>query len=306
MTTPAADHAATTNPTDAAKRPVVVGVDGSQSAARAAVYAAHEAGRRGLPLVVVHVTPWRAGDEPMPMTSPETRAEFQESATLLVEAAAEVARQETGLADITARVIDDHPVDGLLALSAGAALLVVGQRGAGGLTGLLLGSTAQAVVQHAQCPVLALPDEWVETVSLQPVVAGVDGLPGQDEVLEFAFTEAGCRGTGVVVLHAWRDVALEAALGRFGGLVDWDAVAAEKRARLSELVAPWRERHPDVEVRETVLRERSAVALRDASVEAALLVIGHRPRRGLGRLGSTTNGILHSATCPVAVVPLPR
>ena len=53
-------------------------------------------------------------------------------------------------APVRVLVVDDHPVDGLLALSAGAAVLVVGRRGAGGLTGLLLGSTAGAVVQHAR------------------------------------------------------------------------------------------------------------------------------------------------------------
>jgi nucleotide-binding universal stress UspA family protein len=50
--------------------------------------------------------------------------------------------------------------------------------------------------------------------------------------------------------------------------------------------------------------DRPAPALLDASTAAELLVVGHRHRGRLARLGSTTNGVLHRASCPVAVVPL--
>jgi nucleotide-binding universal stress UspA family protein len=288
-----------------ARRRVVVGVDGSDSSARAAVFAAAEARRHGMPLLVVHVTPWQAGDDAVPVASAEAQAEFRASATRLVEAAAASVRDETGMDDVAAAVVDDHPVDGLLALSAEAALLVIGERGAGGLSGVLLGSTAAAVVQHARCPVIALPDDWDGNGSGQgPVVVGVDGRPGADHVLDVALAEAAGRGCDLVVLHAWRDVALELALGPYGGLVDWDGVAAEKRRHLAELVAPRRAQAPGTEIREVVVRERPAAALRDAAAGAQLLVVGHRPRGVLTRLGSTTHGVLHRAACPVAVVPL--
>lgn len=289
----------------AAARPVVVGVDGSEDSVRAAVLAAGEARRRGLPLLVVHVTPWRTGDDALPMASAEALAEFRQSATRLVEAAAATVRTETGLADVTADVVDDHPVDGLLALSAAAALLVVGATGIGRVPGLLLGSTAGAVVQHARCPVIALPGEPVPADDA-PVVAGVDGLPGQDEVLAFAVQEAVARGARLDVVHAWRDVVLEAALGRFGGLVDWAAVEAHTRRELAGVVAPWRERATGLEIREVVVRERTVPALREAAGTASLLVLGHRARGPLTRLGSTTHGVLHRVPCPVAVVPLHR
>jgi nucleotide-binding universal stress UspA family protein len=202
-------------------------------------------------------------------------------------------------------VVDDHPVDGLLALSADAAVLVIGERGAGGLPGLLLGSTAGAVVQHARCPVIALPDGWAGAGDdHRPVVVGVDGLPGEEEVLDVAVAEASGRATGLVVVHAWREVALEAALGQFGTLVDWAGVEAEKRRHLSELVAPWRQRHPQLHLDEAVVRDRPAAALLAAGADAQLLVVGHRPRRLVARLGSTTHGVLHRAACPVAVVPV--
>jgi nucleotide-binding universal stress UspA family protein len=55
-----------------------------------------------------------------------------------------------------------------------------------------------------------------------------------------------------------------------------------------------------VAVREVVVREKTARALLEAALTAELLVVGHHPRR---ILGSTTHGVLHRATCPVAVVP---
>jgi nucleotide-binding universal stress UspA family protein len=45
----------------------------------------------------------------------------------------------------------------LLDLSGSAQLLVVGARGRGGLSGLLLGSVSQASLHHADCPVLVVP-----------------------------------------------------------------------------------------------------------------------------------------------------
>ena len=53
--------------------------------------------------------------------------------------------------------LEDAPARGLLALAKGAGLLVVGTRGRGGFTGLLLGSVSQQCVQHAPCAVAVVP-----------------------------------------------------------------------------------------------------------------------------------------------------
>ncbi|MGY1636868.1 universal stress protein [Geodermatophilus sp. SYSU D00742] len=293
-----------TGPTTVAGRRVVAGVDGSESSVGAAVYAAGAAHRRGLPLLLVHVTPWQAAGQPRPMSAPEVRSRFHDSATHLVEAAADAVRRSTGMTEVSASVVDDHPVDGLLALSAEAALLVIGRRGLGGVPGLLLGSTAGAVVQHARCPVIALPDEPGDADRRHSVVAGVEGRPGDEEVLAFAVAEAASRTTGLTAVHAWRDVTLEAAVGGFGPLVDWTGVEDEERRLLAEAVAGWRDEAPDVELREVVVRDRPSTALLTAATTAELLVVGHRQRSWVARLGSTTHGVLHRASCPVAVVPL--
>lgn len=284
---------------------VVVGVDGSEPSVQAAVYAAEAARRRGAGLLVVHVTPWQAAGTALPMADREAKERFQESATLLVRAAADSVRQATGMSDVTAAVVDDYPVDGLVALSADAALVVIGRRGMAGVPGLLLGSTAGAVASHAQCPVVALPDDPEESaVHRSTVVVGVEGRAGDEEVLAFAVQEAAARGTGVIALHAWREPVLEATLGDFGPLVNANSVSEDERRLLAETVAGWRTRAGDVAIQEVVVRDRPAAALLAASTDAELLVVGHRHRGRLARLGSTTHGVLHRASCPIAVVPL--
>jgi nucleotide-binding universal stress UspA family protein len=54
-------------------------------------------------------------------------------------------------------VLDGNPADLLVEFSRAADLMVVGSRGRGGFKGLLLGSTSQAIIQHAACPVLIVP-----------------------------------------------------------------------------------------------------------------------------------------------------
>ena len=73
---------------------------------------------------------------------------------------------------------------------------------------------------------------------------------------------------------------------------------------LAEALAGRCNEEPDVPVREVLVRERTARALVSVGLTAQLLVVGHRSRRPLARLGSTTHGVLHRAGCPVAVVPV--
>jgi nucleotide-binding universal stress UspA family protein len=75
---------------------------------------------------------------------------------------------------------------------------------------------------------------------------------------------------------------------------------------LSEALAGWRERYPDVDVHGAVIRDHAVAGLVSESTAERLLVVGSRGRHALAGtlLGSVSQGVLHHATCPVAVVPL--
>ncbi|MFC4149466.1 universal stress protein [Micromonospora mangrovi] len=134
--------------------PVLVGVDGSESAALAVRLAAEEAVRRGAPLVLLHV---RAADDGrgVPDEVAESGAAgHAESTDLLAGTAARVRSDHSGLPVEERTVRAAEPEQALISASGQVALVVVGSRGRGGFAGLLLGSVSQAVVQHAHCPVL--------------------------------------------------------------------------------------------------------------------------------------------------------
>jgi nucleotide-binding universal stress UspA family protein len=60
---------------------------------------------------------------------------------------------------VTVKVVHGFPVQELVNASEEADMVVLGSRGAGGFTRMLMGSTAGQVVQHAHCPVLIIPPE---------------------------------------------------------------------------------------------------------------------------------------------------
>lgn len=279
---------------------VVVGVDASAAALRAARFAADEAVRRSARLHLVHAVTWLDGTT-LPYPELDLPGLMTAGAQSLLQAVSDTLATAIPSDRISTSAIEGRAADVLVAAAADASLLVVGGRGVGGVTGLLLGSTAHAVVAQAACPVVVVPDGVAAEVSeRRSVVVGVDGR-GDEDVLAFAFAEAAARDTDLVAVHAWQDVVLDTAFISVSPLVDWAGVEADEERVLAEALAGWRDKEPDVTVREVVVREKKTRALLEAGLTAELLVVGHHARR---LLGSTTYGVLHRATCPVAVVHL--
>jgi nucleotide-binding universal stress UspA family protein len=290
-------------------RPVVVGIDGSDASRAAASLATTEARLRRAPLHLVQALSWPLDGVTAPLdpdVSSDLGTMLRSGAEMDLRNAAADAAEVLGADRVSWSVVPSDPVEALRDASAEAQLLVVGSRGVGGVAGLLVGSTASGIVAHTACPVVVLPDETSVVVSQRTsVVVGVEGRVRDDAVLEFAFAEAAARGTDLVAVHAWQDAVLETSFQSLAPLVDWAGVLADEQRVLAETLAGWRDKEPDVVVREVVLRERTARALVSVSLTAQLLVVGHRQRRPFARLGSTTHGVLHRAGCPVAVVPVP-
>lgn len=137
--------------------PVVVGVDGSALSDEALGWAYEEASLRGAPLVAVHA--WSDSDTESVFA--EARAYFEwepladSEARVLAERIAGWGEKYPDVA-VEQVVVRDKPRHALLERSGRAQLVVVGSRGRGGFRGLLLGSVSQAMIHHADCPVLVV------------------------------------------------------------------------------------------------------------------------------------------------------
>ncbi|MCG5213788.1 universal stress protein [Streptosporangium sp. KLBMP 9127] len=158
------DEAAPAGPAALPHGEVVVGVDGSDGGSAAIGFAFAEAALRGAELRAVHA--WNhlapgAGFDPIPVI-PEEGAERR----LLAQALAGW-RERYPSVKVTEQADRGHPVDVLRNASAHADLLVVGSRGRGGMTGLILGSVSHAVLHHASGPVAVVPDGWQQPVLSQ-------------------------------------------------------------------------------------------------------------------------------------------
>ncbi|MGH9114911.1 MAG: universal stress protein [Acidimicrobiales bacterium] len=132
---------------------VVVGVDGSGASSMALRWAATEARLRGATLKVVqawHIPSLGYGAYIVPPDGFEDWA--KQASTSLAEQLAKVLGDEPGVA-VVREVVEGPAAKAILKAAEGAELVVVGSRGRGGFSGLLLGSVSAQVAHHARCPV---------------------------------------------------------------------------------------------------------------------------------------------------------
>lgn len=136
---------------------IVVGVDGSEHAARAVRWAVEEARLRGAELELVHAVPERDRSPYAGMVPPPAEEELRAAGIELIDDT--LADVETGKLEVGRTAESGTPARRLCRAAEGADLLVVGARGYGGFRGLLLGSVTQQVVAHAPCPVVVVVPE---------------------------------------------------------------------------------------------------------------------------------------------------
>jgi nucleotide-binding universal stress UspA family protein len=141
--------------------PVVVGIDGSPESVTALRWAAEHARCRRLPLEVIHA--WSISDtEALRVDDLFQVAESRDRDRRQIEDLLGRSIDAGQRADVTLRLLDGNPVGVLLEAAERASLLVVGSRGQGGITRLLLGSTSAACLQHASCNVAVVPQHPAE------------------------------------------------------------------------------------------------------------------------------------------------
>ncbi|MFF0232365.1 universal stress protein [Micromonospora sp. NPDC005254] len=285
---------------------VVVGVDGSEPSLRAVRLAAAEAVRRHRPLRVVHGFIWPVLHVPVsPAPDAPPGAGLRHRAEELVAAAVAEAEATAPGLTVSGEIIDGEASAVLVGESPTAALIVLGDRGLGGFSALVVGSVAVQVCAYAGCPVLVArgdqrPDE--------PVLVAMDGSAASRLAADFAAETAVARGVPLRAVHAYRHPG-SSGPGDMQPLVyDEAQLHAEQERMLTGWLDGLTDRHPGLRLTWRAAHGRAGAVLAEASRSAQLLVVGGQGRgevTGL-LLGSVSQSVLHHARCPVAVVRGPR
>jgi nucleotide-binding universal stress UspA family protein len=281
------------NATISAQR-IVVGYDGSDEARRAVDWAAGEAERTGAQLQIVngYQISWPGAYDAVAVE--QIAAAGAAAEQRVAEIVARVRERGTGI-DVFGTAVEGLPAATLLEIAeAGARMIVVGSRGAGGLTNLLMGSVSQQVATHSPVPAVVVRGRSAATDG--PVVVGVDGSPPGDAALAMAFEAAQARGTEVVAIRAHVTPAHPS--------IPLADLEAHERAALNSSLAGWTLKYPEVKVEALIAAGRAAKVLVGVSHAAQLVVVGSRGHGGFAGLllGSVGQQLMHHAECPVLIV----
>jgi nucleotide-binding universal stress UspA family protein len=288
-----------------AGKPIVVGTDGSKESRRAVEWAAREAVLRDAPLRIVSAAsllPRMAGSHGTSEYETVTDVLREERDHALASAADVAGATAPGL------LIDSDQLTGAPALAVteagnGAAMLVLGSRGVGAFTAMLLGSVSRYAALHASCPVVVVPDEtWTEH---KLVGVGVADPEGSSAALEFAFEEAARRHAGVLAVHSWHTPQLDVSrAGHAPAGPAADVLQAAAAQQLDAMLNTWREKYPDVQASHDVVRGHPGRTLVSVSARADLVVIGRRSTHAAQHgPGTVTHAVLNHAHGPVVTVP---
>jgi nucleotide-binding universal stress UspA family protein len=277
-----------------AAKPVVAGTDGSPGAMQAVEWAAREAVLRGTSLRIVTVPSMPPRMRPNPATPDTVAGLIERGAARALAAAATQAAKDAPDLSIETQVLDHvSPAEALVNAGKEAMMLVLGSRGEGGFSAMILGSVSRYAATHAVCPVVVVREETL--AAHREIVVGVRDPAQSAAALGFAFEEAALRKAKLVAVHAW-------SRPPFGG---HDEPPDEEERTLDALLGTWREKYPDVAASTEVMHAHPGRVLAGASARADLVVLGrHAPGDPHAPgVGSVTHSVLSHAHGPVVSVP---
>lgn len=285
---------------------IVIGYDHTPSSERALIQAGREAAWWGAAVTVVHVFHRVPVTTPMAYVPASVEQSLKTVAEETVNAGVHfLNRRYPGMA-VAAKVVAGPAGDALAETARSADLLVLGNRGRGGFSGLLLGSVSVRALSLASCPTMIVRGRLREPVD--EVVLAFDVEDPAAEVVDFAFAEAARRGARLRVLNAW-DLDWAAA-----GRAETDEeverakqqAVADVRTAMERLLNPALARYPELRLEIEVADGPPSAVLTAATRQADLIVAGAHGRgdRHPGmRFGPVAQTLLHHADCPVVVVP---
>lgn len=250
---------------------VLVGIDESRTGTAAAVWAIDEATSRDLPLRLVHAVAATTGTE-VGADDLARAGHLVNTVVAAVEAVGTPVR-------IEAQIVCGAPAPILTAVSRDAAMLCLGFADPASEEDGGIRSTVAEVASSAHCPVAIIHSTHTQTHPARWVVAEVGESPSDETTLSRAVEEALLRHAPLRVVATWPS--------RYPDIYDDDAVARKNRlvrARWERLLAPWRRRHPDLDVHVTATPGSVLNYLARHRNKIRLAVLPHERAAGVAEL----------------------
>jgi nucleotide-binding universal stress UspA family protein len=274
------------------RRPIVVGIDGSQGAIRAALWAVDEAVSRDVPLHLPYAIEQgdARGAEPETMARKLVTAETAVGrAVTAIEAIGQPVKIETEIAH-------GPPIGSLMRASACAAMACMGVFGLRHFRPGRVGSTAAALAISAQCPVAVIRDHQNRPGHpARRIVVEVDSSPDNGVLLGAAMEEA-----------RLRNACLQAIICRRTASDDTAAEGEGERRALADLdrrLSRWKRRYPHLRVESLAVYGTLMECLAHNHRSVGLVMVGAHNRQHVRELvGPVGSAILQDADCSLLIV----
>lgn len=280
--------------------PVVVAVDGSERNLSAVHWAADEAAATGADLILVTAVENLLERPPRSYVN-----EAQRQAQAMLTELAESLETQVPRSRIHTVVELGSPEMVLLKRFHEPGVIVVGTRGLGAVSRLLVGSTSIALAGRSPVPLAVIPDSWSQAEHAgEPVVVGIDPYGDQERLVMLAAARAEARGVSLVAVHGWTGP-IAYPFGPASMVVELKQWALQAHEEFEKLVASWRNRFPGLTIQSAHVDQPPSTAVLDAAEAGQAILLGRSAsHRFVGLpIGSVTRVVLHHATCPVIVVP---
>ena len=279
--------------TDPTRNPILVGVDGSPNAGIAAAWAVEIGRRTETPVAAIAAWSQR------PSSSEAAIHDF-------------VSEMDTQMAEVAARSLHDAGIDGVEVTAArgpvaevllttanesNASMLVVGTRGLGPLSGLLLGSISRRLLFAARLPLVVVPRRsTLNPPALTRILVGVDCSPVAQRILSWSAGFCSAVGVPATIVRC-TDPGCERPPGHV------ERVEDHVRSDTEQALEPFRDLGVEYTIAVARCDPRVALPQTARTDQAGLIVIGTRGEGQFSGLGGTASYPARHSPSPLAVIP---
>jgi nucleotide-binding universal stress UspA family protein len=273
--------------------PILVGIDGSTSSSIAAAWAANLGSRTGAPVIAI-----AAWNEP-PTSFMDSGGDPAFHRNSDMEDLATAMLHEAGVDGVQVTAIRGPITDTLLEAVDGldASILVVGTRGLGALSSLLLGSISRRLMFSTRRPLVVVPRTWsIDTPELTRVLVGVDCSAVADRVLLWAASFCSDVGVPATIVRC-----ASPGCERPPGHVD--QIDDRATSNVERALTPFRDLGVEYSIVIAHCDPRIALVENAENGGADLIVIGTRGQGQFSGLGGTASYLARHSPVPLGVIP---